>query len=138
MKLLPIAQIIFFTISALALLGVALAVFAEHWRFAAGAATVSAVFFMGLVALTLAFLQRQLRIIRARVRTIDQELMQNRHIAAGVRRIDDRTADRFKMMEATEARLEAAERRLLATFEAHRFQLEDELAELKEARSPQQ
>ncbi|NDK33179.1 hypothetical protein [Nesterenkonia haasae] len=105
--------------------------FAEEWKLAIACAAASFGLFTVLMLFTLAAMLRTLRLVRGRVRTIDHEIRQVRHMAAGVRRIDNRTAERFKMFEATEARVEAAERRLLATFEAHRFQLEDEVAELR-------
>ncbi len=113
------------------LVATVVAAFAEEWKLAIACAAASFGLFAILTLFTLAVMLRTLRLVRGRVRTIDHEIRQIRHVAAGVRRIDNRTAERFKMFESTEARLESTERRLLATFEAQRFQLEDEVAELR-------
>lgn len=131
MKGLSTQQLVVLGACFLALLGTIAAVLVEEWKVAVVAAATSFGLFTVLVAFTLSAMHRVMRGISGRLRTIDREMSQTRHIAAGVRRIDNRTTERFKMFEATEARLEAAERRLLATFEAHRLQLEDEIAELR-------
>ncbi|WP_147105093.1 hypothetical protein [Nesterenkonia populi] len=110
-----------------ALLATLITIVLEAWQFAALGAVVSFGIFAALVVFTLAALTRSMQLIRTRVRNIDPRV---REIAAGVRRLDNRTAERFKTLEATQARLEASERRVLASVEAHRFDLEDEISQL--------
>lgn len=112
----------------LSLLGTLVAILLGQWTAVGVGSVVSFGLFSVLVVLTLAALTRSMQRLRGALRATSPRI---RDTAAGVRRLDHRTADRFKALDSTEARLEAAERRLLATFEAHRFQLEDDVADLE-------
>lgn len=122
-------QIGLLCILGLSLLATLIAILLEAWRVAAAGAVVSFGVFSVLVVFTLIALKESVQRTSGLVRATNPRI---RETAAGVRRLDNRTADRFKTLDFTEARIESAERRLLATLETHRFELEDEVAELKQ------
>lgn len=128
MKGLSVPQLGLLSLTGLGLLVSLVAVVAETWVIAAAAALISFGFFVLLVVFTLAALTRSVRRTGELVRTTAPRL---RETSAGIRRVDQRTAERFKTLDSAEARLEAAERRMLAAFEAHRFHLEDEFSQVK-------
>lgn len=126
MKGLSAAQLGLLGILALALLSTLIAVVMGAWTMAALAAVVSFGLFAILVVFTLAALtrsvQRQTELIRDTAPRVQET-------AAGIRRVDQRTADRFRTLDTAEARQEATGRRVLAAFEAHRQRVEDTVEE---------
>lgn len=128
MKGLSRSQVGLLALVALALLVALIAVVVEAWTLAAAAGVISFGLFVVLVVFTLAALthsvQRQSELMR-------DSAVRTRETVSGIRRIDQRTEERFKTLDSTAARMEAAERRMLAAFEAHRFQLQDEMDELQ-------
>lgn len=128
MKGLSRSQVGLLALVALALLVALIAVVVEAWTLAAAAGVISFGLFVVLVVLTLAALthsvQRQSELLR-------DSALRTRETVSGIRRIDQRTEERFQTLDSTAARLEAAERRMLAAFDAQRFQLQDELDALQ-------
>lgn len=126
MKGLSAAQLGLLGILALTLLATLVAVVLEAWTMAAVAAAISFGLFAILVVFTLAALtgsvQRQTELIRETAPRVQET-------AAGIRRVDQRTADRFRTLDSAEARQEATGRRMLAAFEAHRQRVEDTVDE---------
>lgn len=115
-------------------LGLALtlvAVILDLWRLAAVTAVVSLGLFSALVILTLAAMTHAAGSARHRINEVLQEIRSARTLRT-LRRLDDRQARLDKQLSAAEARREASEQRLLATFEAHRIHLEDEVAQLRD------
>ena len=129
MKGLSVPQLGLLSLTGLGLLVSLVAVIAEAWVIAAAAALISFGFFVILVVFTLAALTRSVRRTGELVRTTAPRL---RETSAGIRRVDQRTAERFKTLDSAEARLEAAERRVVAAFEAHSQRVEDTVAEAAE------
>jgi hypothetical protein len=125
-KGLSAAQLGLLVILALTLLATLIAVMLEAWTLAAASAVISFGLFAILVVFTTAALtqsvQRQTALIRETVPRIQEA-------AAGVRRVDQRTADRFRSLDSSEARQEVTGRRILAAFEAHRQRVEDTVGE---------
>ncbi|RJN32974.1 hypothetical protein [Nesterenkonia natronophila] len=126
MKGLSVPQLGLLSLTALGLLVSLVGVVAEAWVVAAAAAVASFGFFVILVVFTLAALTRSVRRLGELVRSTAPRL---RETSAGIRRVDQRTAERFKTLDSAEARLEAAERRLVAAFEAQSQRVEDSVAE---------
>ncbi|WP_022872424.1 hypothetical protein [Nesterenkonia alba] len=129
MKGLSTKQLGVLALCALALALTLVAALLKQWQLAALAGVAAFGIFVVFTAFTLAAMTHTLETMRKRLVDIDTS---TRSALASSRRIDHRTADRFKALDATEARIEAAERRLLATLESHRFALEDDVAEVKE------
>ncbi|GAB3845826.1 hypothetical protein [Nesterenkonia populi] len=117
-----------------ALLTTLIALLAGAWTLAAAAAVVSLGLLSVLLVLTLAAMTRTAALTRQQVREIHHQTRGGEQLGQ-LRRLEAQTADRFKelttTLHGTEARLEAAERRLLVTFEAHRDQLEDDITALR-------
>lgn len=132
MKGLSVPQLGLLSLTGLGLLVSLVAAVAEAWVVAAAAAVVSFGFFVVLVVFTLAALTRSVRRTGELVRSTAPRL---RETSAGIRRVDQRTAERFKTLDSAEARLEATERRMLAAFEAHSHRVEDTVAEATERKS---
>lgn len=132
MKGLSGPQLGLLVLTALGLLVSLGAVVAEAWVVAAAAAVVSFGFFVILVIFTLAALTLSVRRMGELVRNTAPRL---RETSAGIRRVDQRTAERFKTLDSAEARLEATERRMLAAFESHSHRVEDTVAEAVERQS---
>lgn len=132
MKGLSVPQLGLLSLTGLGLLVSLVAVVAEAWVIAAAAAVISFGLFVILVVFTLAALTRSVRRMGELVRSTAPRL---RETSAGIRRVDQRTAERFKTLDSAEARLEATERRMLAAFEAHSHRVEDTVAEATERKS---
>lgn len=126
MKGLSRAQLTLLTLVALALLVALIAVVVEAWRFAAAAAVISFGLFVVLVVLTLTALTRS---VQRQSELLRDSAVRTRETVSGIRRIDQRTEERFMTLDSMAARMEAAERRLLAAFEAHRHHIEDTVAQ---------
>ncbi|WP_258934921.1 hypothetical protein [Nesterenkonia pannonica] len=120
-------QLVFLAVIAFGIAASAVSVLLEAWRIAALAALGSFGLFVLFVAFSLAAMTRSSQLVRSRVREI---YSLTKMVHASTRRVDNRTAERFKTLESTQDRIEAAERRLLATLESQRFQLEDDIARL--------
>lgn len=131
MKGLSGAQLGLLVLIALGLLVSLIAVVAEAWVVAAASALISFGVFVILVVFTLVALTRSVRRTGELVRSTSPRL---RETAAGIRRVDQRTAERFKTLDSAEARLEATERRMLAAFEAHSHRVEDTVGGAFESR----
>lgn len=102
----------------------------EQWKWAAAAGVAVFALFSVYVALTLAAMTHVNAVSRARIDEIRREL-NTVSIAANLRRVRDSVARVSTSMEASEERLSASERRMISILEAHRFQLEDEMEQLK-------
>jgi hypothetical protein len=120
------AQLGLLVVLAIILLGTLIAVLLQEWVVAAGAAVISFGLFAVLVVFTLTALTGSVRRLGELSRATAPRV---RETAAAVRRVDQRTAERFKTLDTAGARLEAAERRVLAAFEDHRQRVEDSVAE---------
>lgn len=114
----------------IALIVTLVAVLLELWVFAASAAVVSFALFSALVILTLAAMTRTADGVRLRLFDLESNIKPARTMAM-FRRIDERTTQMNRTLEATEARLRTNEARTLAGFEEHRQYLEDEIARLR-------
>lgn len=109
-------------------LGVTLiAVLLGAWRTAAAAGVVTFGLFSAVVILTLAARTYAASLVRDRVERIYQDLRTAR-TSSRLRHLDQRYSQMAKSVDATHARVEAAERRLTAAFDAHRLHLEEDLA----------
>lgn len=124
MKGLSAAQLGLLALVGLALLVSLVAVVVEAWMLAAVTALVGFGVFVVLVVFTLAALTRTVGRLGE---TMRETVPQVRETASGIRRVDQRTDERFKTLDSTEARLQATERRMLAAFETHRQRVEDTL-----------
>lgn len=113
----------------LGLVATAVLVVLEEWKLAALGSLGTLGLFVAFVILTLAAMTHAASTTRRRVLDISR---QTRQVVSATRRVDRRTAERFKMLESHQERLEATERRLLGVIEAQRFQLEDDLESINE------
>ncbi|GAA1145839.1 hypothetical protein [Nesterenkonia lutea] len=112
-------------------LGVTLVtVLMQLWVFAAAAGLVSFGLFSALVILTLAAMTHTASGVRRRLLDLERSVKPARTTAM-FRRIDERTVQINRTLDATEARLRASEARTLAGFEDQRQHLEDEIARLR-------
>ncbi|WP_146339474.1 hypothetical protein [Nesterenkonia sp. NBAIMH1] len=118
----------------IALLATLIAVLAGAWTVAAAAGIISLGLLSVLLVFTLAAMTRIASLTRQQVREIHHQTRAGEELGQ-LRRLEADTAERFKelsgTLQGTEARIEAAERRLLATFEAHRDHLEEDIAALR-------
>lgn len=128
MKGLSAAQLGLLALVALALLVSLVAVVVDAWMLAAVTVLIGFGAFVVVVVFTLAALTRRVGRLGETVREMAPQLGET---ASGIRRVDQRTDERFKTLDSSQARLQATERRMLAAFEAHRFHLEDDLADLR-------
>lgn len=128
MKGLSAAQLTLLGLAALALAIALVAIVVESWTLAAATALVGFGLSVVVVVFTMAALTRRVGRLGETAREMAPQV---RETASGIRRVDQRTDERFKTLDSMEARLQATERRMLAAIEAHRFQLEDELTDLR-------
>lgn len=122
MKGLSVRQLGLLSLIALGLLVSLIAILLGAWALAAASAVLSFGVFVVLVVFTLAAMTRSARRMSELVRSMGPQL---RETTAGIRRVDQRTEERFRTLDSVEGRLEAAERRMLAAFENHRQHVED-------------
>ncbi|MBE1515776.1 hypothetical protein [Nesterenkonia halotolerans] len=123
-------QLALIALYGVSLLVTLIAVLLQLWVFAAVAAIVSFGLFSALVILTLAAMTHVASGIRGRLTDLEASVRPARTTAM-FRRIDERTIQINRTLDATEARLRASEARTLAGFEDHRHHLEDEIARLR-------
>lgn len=106
------------------------AVLIGQWRVAAVLGVAAFGMFSGLVILTLAAMTHAAGRTRRRINEMHQDLASARLLGT-MRHLDDRHSRLSRQISATEQRRDIGEQRLLATFESHRFQLEDDLDQLQ-------
>lgn len=123
-------QLALIALYGVSLLVTLIAVLMQLWVFAAVAAIVSFGLFSAMVILTLAAMTHVASGIRGRLTDLEASVRPARTTAM-FRRIDERTIQINRTLDATEARLRASEARTLAGFEDHRHHLEDEIARLR-------
>lgn len=104
----------------------------EQWKWAAATGVAVFALFSVYVALTLAAMTHVNAVSRARIDGLRRELA-TASIARNLRHVRSSIASVATSMDASEERLSVAERRVISTLEAHRFQLEDDLEQLKRA-----
>lgn len=122
-------QLALIAVYLVALAATLVAVLIGQWRAAAGLGVVAFGLFSGLVILTLAAMTHAAGRARQRINQMHQDLASARLLGT-MRQLDDRHSRLTRQISATEQRRDIGEQRLLATFESHRFQLEDDLDQL--------
>ncbi|WP_300345377.1 hypothetical protein [Nesterenkonia sp.] len=124
-------QLILIGVYLLVLAATFIAVMLEQWRIAAGLGVVAFGLFSALLIFTLAAMTYAAGRARRRIHEMHQELSSAKLLRT-MRQLEDRQARLTKQIVAAERRRDAGEQRMLASFEAHRFHIEDDLEELRE------
>ncbi|MGJ9425473.1 hypothetical protein ACHABX_06465 [Nesterenkonia halotolerans] len=129
MKGISISQMVVIVGCLIALVGSSVLVILEEWRAAALSALASFGLLAVFVVFTLAAMTHSATIARRRLLEVSRSAHQ---LVTSTRRVDRRTAERFKVLDVHQDKLEGIERRLLAVMEAQRFQFEDDLESLNQ------
>lgn len=127
-------QLILIAAYLLGLAGTFIAAIAGQWRVAASLGVLTFGLFSALVILTLAAMTYAAGTARRRIVDMHHEVRSARTLRA-LKKLDDRYGRLTTLLADAERRREAGEQRLLATFEAQRFQIEDEIAALRQETS---
>lgn len=107
-----------------------IAVLMQQWVFAAASAVVAFGLFSALVVLTLGAMTHAASGARRLLHDLGRSIKVGRTVAL-FRRLEERSSQMSKTLEATEARLRASEARMLAAFETHRQHMDDEFARIR-------